>query len=49
MLDIYGEISQELFCSAIMWGRSASSASGGILLEVTSFGKMIREEGFVAT
>ena len=49
MLYIYHEVSQELFCSAIMWGPSASSTSEGILFEVTICGKMLWKEGFVAT
>ena len=46
MVYIYGEVSQELFCGAIMWGPSASSTSEGILFEVTIFGEMLWEKGF---
>ena len=47
MLYIYHELSQELFCAAIMRGPSASGTFEGILFEVTIFGEMLWKEGFV--
>ena len=41
MLYIYCEVSQELFCAAIMWAPGASGTSEGILFEVTIFCKML--------
>ena len=47
MLYIYCEVSHEVLCVAIMWGPGACSVSKGVLLQVTIFGEMIREEGLV--
>ena len=49
MLNIYGKISQELFCVTIMQGLCASGTSEGILLEPNIFDEVFGEEGFVAT